>query len=131
MVYVMQVSTGIQKCGKDRPFPRGVVDKAIEEKRAPPRSLEQSLIRGSNTTCRHHIRGFHFKEYKTLVEAATPKLTVHHAASPKWYLEQFSEKKGEIQTKLKLQPKKEMVVSTREGRLEAIAQYIVTQDQVC
>ena len=109
-----------------------MTDKALEEKRMPTRKLKECFMRGSNTTCRHHIRGFHFEEYKRRVEAAKPKLEVHHAASPQWYLDQFSEKKpGEQQTELKFRPKGEVAVSTREGRLMACAQYIVVEDQVC
>jgi hypothetical protein len=94
--------------------------------------LKECFMRGSNTTCRHHIRGFYFEEYKCRVEAAKPPLGVHHAASPQWYLDQFTVKKpGDEQMKLKFQPKGELPVSTREGRLMACAQYIVVENQVC
>ena len=89
-------------------------------------------MRGSNTTCRHHIRGFHFEEYKRRVEAANPPLQVHHAASPQSYLDQLAGKKpGDEQAKLKFWPKGKMPVSMKEGRLLACAQYIVVENQVC
>jgi hypothetical protein len=114
-------------------FSREATDKAIEEKRTPAKSFKQCLIRGSNTTCRHHIRSVHFEEYKSRVDAAIPKLEVHHATMPKWYLSQLNkedEKEGEMQTTLKFKSK-EQVVSTKEGRLKAIAEFIVIENQVC
>src|SRR6202522_3338244 len=107
-----------------------MTDKALEEKRMPPRKLKECFMQGSNTTCRHHICGFHFEEYKRCVEAAKPKLEVHHAASPQWYLDQFNAKPGGEQTQIRFQPKGEVAVSTREGRLKACAQYIVVENQV-
>jgi hypothetical protein len=108
-----------------------MTDKALDEKRVPPRKLKECFMRGSNTTCRHHIRAFHFEEYKSRVQAALPTLTLHHAASPQWYLDQVAEKMPrDEQTQLKFRPKEEMAVSTREGRLMACAQYIVVEDQV-
>ena len=78
------------------------------------------------------FRDFHFEEYKQCVEAAKPKLEVHHAALPQWYFNQFAEKKpGEQQTELKFWPKGEVAVSTREGRLMVCVQYIIVENQVC
>jgi hypothetical protein len=108
-----------------------ITDEALQEKRMPPRKLKECFLHGSNTTCRHHIRGFHFEEYKSCVEAAKPQLEVHHAASPKWYLDQFTQKPGGEQTQIKFWPKGEVAVSTREGRLMACAQFIVVENQVC
>jgi hypothetical protein len=67
------------------------------------------------------------------VEATTPKLELHHAASPKWYLNQLNkklEKDGERQQTLNFK-QKQPVVSTKEGRLNAIAEFIVIENQVC
>jgi hypothetical protein len=115
-------------------FSRDATEKAIKEKRTPAKSFKQCLIRGSNTTCRHHIRSIHFEEYKSRVEAATPKLELHHATIPKWYSNQLKkelDKEGEKQqTLLNFKPKQQ-VVSTKEGRLSAIAEFIVIENQVC
>jgi hypothetical protein len=61
-----------------------------------------------------------------------PKLEVHHATMPKWYTIQMKKEseEGEKQTMLKFKPKQQ-TVSTKEGRLKAIAEFIVIEDQVC
>jgi hypothetical protein len=97
----------------------------------PPCKLKECFLRGSNTTCRHHIQGFYFEEYKSHVEAAKPQLKVYHAASPKWYLDQFTQKPGGEQMQIKFWPKGEVAVSTIEERLMVCAQFIVVKNQVC
>ena len=67
-------------------------------------------------------------------EAATPKLELHHAAIPKWYsnrLRKEFDKEGEKQQTLLKFKSKQPVVSTREGRLNVIAEFIVIKNQVC
>ena len=110
------------------------MEKAIKEKRTPAKAFKQCLIRGSNTTCCHHVRSAHFEEYKSCVDAATPKLELHHAAIPKWYsnkLREKLEKERETQQTLLDFKSKQQVVSTKEGRLNAIAEFIVIENQVC
>ena len=62
-----------------------------------------------------------------------PKLEIHHAMVPKWYLNQLkkeNEKEGEKQTVLKFKSKQQ-AVSMKEGRLKAIAGFIVIENHVC
>lgn len=61
-----------------------------------------------------------------------PKLEIHHATMPKWYLNQLRKDNddGEKQTVLKFKSK-QPALSTREGRLKAIAEFTVIEDQVC
>src|ERR1700678_3174641 len=127
MVHPVQVSKGAQSYIYTYRFYRDATEKAIEEKRTPAKTFKQCLFRGSNTTCSHHIRSIHFEEYKLHVEAATPKLELHHAAIPKWYsnrLRKEFDKEGEKQQTLLKFKSKQPVVSTREGRLNVIAEFI-------
>jgi uncharacterized protein YacL (UPF0231 family) len=100
----------------------------------PAKAFKQCLIRGSNTTCRHHTRSIHFEKYKSRIEAATPKMELHHAATPKWYSNQLKrelKKEGEKEQMLLKFKQKQQTVSTKEGRLNVIAEFIVIENQVC
>jgi hypothetical protein len=111
--------------------PREETEKMMEKGTRSKRTLRACFLRGSNSTCRGHIAGHHFKEYEKRCGAATPPIELNFRCIPEGVKKVRREAMQESQRRLTFMSVTVPEEFTRRGILEAIARYIACEDQVC
>ena len=101
-------------------------------KRQPRHTLRQCFFTGSNSSCRNHIRSFHYGEYKARCTAAKPPITLNQRCIP---ANVKAEERGKT-TRAKQQKKLEFpnmdkpIEYSRDGVLDAVARHVACDNQV-
>lgn len=104
----------------------------ISKKQRPRHTLRECFLAGSNTSCRNHIRSYHYEEYKARCAAALPPITMNQRCIPADVVsaeaagKKTKGKKG-VQQTLGFRKAKEF---TWEEVLDAVAKHIACNNQV-
>jgi hypothetical protein len=96
-------------------------------------TLRQCFLTGSNSSCRAHIRSYHYEEYKARCTAAKPPIPLHPRCIPADVVKAESDekkKKKSGQQTLDFARVSRPVHFTRESVLDAVARHVACDNQV-
>lgn len=104
-------------------------------KRRPQRPVRKCFLTGSNSSCRNHIRSYHYDEYKARCEAAKPPIMLNQRCIPADVsLAEGKEKRARadqsVQQKLGFSMVVKPVEYTREGVLDVVVSHVACDSQV-